>query len=328
LNHAADGLTGRIRQQADIWRNVSALSDQKICEQIVEDRVDILVDLAMHTAKNRVLLFARKAAPIQVTYLAYPSTTGLETIDYRITDPYLDPPSSTDEFYTETSIRLPRTYWCYTPPLEDIPLTSLPADRASFVTFGCLNNSRKLTNDALEAWSQILLAVPDSHLLLHAPSGGCRRRVQECFGRSRISSERIEFFGRVPLQEYMNLYVGIDISLDPFPYVGGTTTCDSLWMGVPVVTLAGRTAIGRGGVSILSNVGLEEFIAESPQDYIRIAVTLANDRPRLAHLRSTIRERMKGAPLMDAKQFAADVENSYRQMWRRWCSGGAAIVGA
>jgi predicted O-linked N-acetylglucosamine transferase (SPINDLY family) len=126
----------------------------------------------------------------------------------------------------------------------------------------------------------------------------------------------------------MNLYVGIDISLDPFPYVGGTTTCDSLWMGVPVVTLAGRTAIGRGGVSILSNVGLEEFIAESPQDYIRIAVTLANDRPRLAHLRSTIRERMKGAPLMDAKQFAADVENSYRQMWRRWCSGGAAIVGA
>ncbi len=189
-----------------------------------------------------------------------------------------------------------------------------------FITFGCLNNFSKMAPAVLKTWSDILLAVPDSRLALHAIPGSHRDRVRNLFADFGVKPDRISFSGWLPPTEYMDQYRRIDIALDPFPYAGGTTTCNALWMGVPVITLAGPTAIGRGGVSILNNVGLTELIAHSREEYVQLAVALANDKARLSHLRSTIREQMKISPLMDAKQFAMDIENAYRQMWRTWGS--------
>lgn len=319
-SRTADEHTDRLKRSSHVWRDIVDLSDESAAELIRSDGVDILVDLSAHTRGNRLLLFARKPAPVQVTYLAYPATTGLPTIDYRLTDPYLDPPDQTSERYTEQSIRLPRTYWCYQPSIDALETIAPPVMNAGFITFGCLNNFAKITPPVLRAWSEILLAVPDSRLLLHAIAGSHRERVRDAFAGLGVARHRISFAGWLPAAEYMHQYQQIDIALDPFPYTGGTTTCNALWMGVPVITLAGRTAIGRGGVSILSNVGLQEFIAGSVHGYVQLATALANDRNRLEHLRRSIRGQMERSPLMDANQFAADVENAYRKMWRRWAA--------
>jgi len=323
----ADDLTDRFKQFCNVWRDIADLSDEEVATRIRSDAIDVLVDLSAHTRGNRLLVFARKPAPIQVTYLAYPGTTGLDTIDYRITDPHFDgggeayhPPGEPEGHYTEQSFRLPRTYWCYQPPTADFDQTPLPAAGAGFVTFGCLNNFCKVTPAVLKTWSEVLSAVPDARLILHALDGSHRDRVRKIFAEGGIESGRLIFTGWAPFPEHLARYRQIDIALDPFPYVGGITTCDALWMGVPVVTLAGRTAIGRGGVSILSNVGLTNLIAQSRDEYVRVAKALADDKARLGDFRSTIRQQMKRSPLMDAKQFAADIENAYRQMWRRWCS--------
>ncbi|MGD0540660.1 MAG: tetratricopeptide repeat protein [Tepidisphaeraceae bacterium] len=316
-----DGFTTRMQSYADVWRDIRALSNEEAAEVIRNDRIDILVDLTMHMAKNRMLLFARKPAPVQATYLAYAGTTGLDTIDYRITDPHLDPPGSSDEYYTERSIHLAETYWCYEPPIDLLEMAPLPAATKGFITFGCLNNFCKNTAEALQAWCRILAAVPNSRLLLHAATGSHRDAVRQRLSDSGIDPNRVSFMGKIPLPQFMQQHQIIDIGLDPFPYVGGTTTCDALWMGVPVVTLRGQTAISRGGASIMTNIGLPELIAESPEQYVRIAVELATDLPRLIHLRGNLREKMRTSPLMDAPRFARDMEAAYRQMWRNWCQG-------
>jgi predicted O-linked N-acetylglucosamine transferase (SPINDLY family) len=243
-------------------------------------------------------------------------------MDYRLTDPYFDPPERNPADYTEKSVRLPRSYWCYEPPIAGLEIAPPPAAEAGFITFGSLNSFCKITPTVLRTWSEILLAVPDSRLLIHAIEGSHRDRVRKTFAERGIEPDRVEFVGWLPLPQYMDQYRRIDIALDPFPYAGGMTTCHALWMGVPVITLAGKTAIGRGGVSILSNLGLEDLIADSEQAYIRIAAAQANDGSRLAYVRTTIREQMKHSPLMDARQFAADLENAYRQMWRARCATG------
>jgi predicted O-linked N-acetylglucosamine transferase (SPINDLY family) len=316
----SDAITDRFRACADAWRDASNFSDEQLTSAVRQDRIDILVDLTMHMAKNRLLVFARKPAPVQVTYLAYCGTTGLRTIDYRLTDPYLDPPGRDERVYSEQSIRLAETYWCYRPFEQTPAVNPLPALQTGHVTFGCLNNFCKVTDLTLAAWSCLLRATPGSQLVLHAHAGNHRQRVRDFLTKEGVSPERLTFVGFVPRAEYFRLYGRIDVALDPFPYGGGTTTCDGLWMGVPVVSLAGQTAVGRGGVSILSNLGLTDLVAQDSEQYVRIVVDLANNLPRLSDLRATMRGRMQDSPLTDVPRFTRNIEAAYRLMWQRWCA--------
>jgi len=312
-----DPMTDRVRALADEWRSTIGLVDDQVAQMMREDRIDILVDLAMHTA-NRLLVFARKPAPVQVTWLAYCSTTGLQTIDYRLSDPYLDPPEFDDSCYSEKTVRLPRTYWCYQPREQTREVNQLPALASGCVTFGCLNNFGKVHPAVLAAWCRVLREVPNARLLLHAHEGDHRERARQYFQREGIDAERIEFVGYLPLSQYFLQYHRIDIALDTFPYSGATTTCDALWMGVPVVTLAGQTAVSRAGLSILSNITMSELsglAAGTVDQYVRVATELANDLPRLTNLRAALRGQMRQSPLMDAPRFAKDVEAAFCQMW-------------
>lgn len=317
-----DGMTAHLRGYADHWRSTVGLTDQQTADLIRRDQIDILVDLALHTAHHRLLVFARKPAPVQVTYLAYCSTSGLDTIDYRLTDPYLDPPGSLDLCYTEQSLHLPETYWCYQPCIAAPDPGLLPALAAGQITFGCMNNFCKISPVVLRTWCAVLRAVPNSRLVLHAKQGDHRQRVHEILAKENIAADRLRFVGQVSLADYFAAYCGIDIGLDPFPYTGGTTTCDALWMGVPVVSLAGQTAVARGGLSILSNVGLPQLVARTPEQYVQIAVELAGDFPCLAKWRASMRQRMAASPLMDALRFTHNIEAIYRTIWQKWC--GAA----
>jgi len=315
-----DTMTGHFRGQVDVWRNVLGLTDEQVAQAIRQDGIDILVDLTMHMARNRLLVFARKPAPVQVTYLAYCGTTGLSAMDYRLTDPYLDPPDQDQRFYSERSVCLPETYWCYRPAPSTPAVNSVPALKRGYATFGCLNNFCKVTPPTLAAWCRILQAMPSARLLLHASEGSHRRSVQEVLAGQGIAAQRLAFVGSLPLEEYFKAYEQIDVALDPLTYGGGTTTCDALWMGVPVVSLAGQTAVGRGGVSILSNVGVPELVARDAEQYVRIGVDLAHDWSRLCELRATLRDRMQNSPLMDAGRFTRNLEAAYREMWTRWCA--------
>ncbi|HEY2343448.1 MAG TPA: tetratricopeptide repeat protein, partial [Chthoniobacteraceae bacterium] len=319
-----DEMTGRLRGCADVWREIARVGDDRAAEMIREDRIDILVDLTLHMAANRLLVFARKPAPIQVTYLGYCGTTGMSAMDYRLSDPFLDPPDGDDSCSSEQTIRLPRSYWCYQPigPCPD--LQPAPMLDAGFVTFGCLNNFAKVSPAALDLWAEILEATPQSRLLLSAPPGSCREEIVARFATRDISAGRLEFVGKQPWEQYIRNWQRIDIGLDPFPYGGGITTCDALWMGTPVVSLRGRAAVGRGGCSILSNLGLPDLIAETTERYKEIAVSLANDCSRLSASRSSLRERMASSPLRDAERFARDVESVYRGIWRTWCIRGSS----
>jgi predicted O-linked N-acetylglucosamine transferase (SPINDLY family) len=319
-SNRSDGMTQQLRSHTDIWREITRLSDPQAADQIRDDKIDILIDLTMHMAHNRLLLFARKPAPVQITWLAYCSSTGLDAMDYRLSDPYLDPPESDDSIYSEQTIRLPETYWCYQPSSASPEINRLPALEQNHITFGCLNNFTKVSDPTLAAWTKLLHAVPNSRLLLHAPQGGHRWQLQDRLARDGIDEHRLRFAEKAPMLEYLRLYNRIDIALDTFPYGGGTTTCDALWMGVPVITLVGNTAVGRGGLSILSNLGLPELIARSEEEYVRLASELANDLPRLSDLRTSLRQQMERSPLMDAPRFARNVESAYRQTWRSYCS--------
>lgn len=314
-----DVLTRRLRGRADVWRATAALWDEALAAQVRHDRIDILVDLTMHMEGSRLLAFARKPAPVQVTYLAYPGTTGLGAMDYRLTDPHLDPAGMDKSCYSEKLVRLPRTWCCYQPSVDCPEPGPLPARSAGRITFGCLNNYGKLTRAALECWGRLLDLAPDSQLLVHAPDGGPRERVRRLLAGQEIDAARIRFVGPLPLEAYFAQYQQIDVALDPFPYTGGTTSCDALWMGVPVVTLAGATAASRGSLTLLMNLGLEELVAGTPEQYLRIVSALARDLDRLASLRATLRSRMLASPLMDGGRFAQDVESAYREMWRTWC---------
>ena len=314
-----DAMTDRCRTHADVWRDVHQLSDEQLANTIRQDQIDILVDLTMHMGNNRLLVFARKPAPVQVTYLAYCGTTGLSTMDYRLTDPYLDPPGEVEGFYSEQSVRLPETYWCYRPAIETPPVHALPALTVGRVSFGSLNNFCKVTPPVLATWSRLLQAVPGARLLLHARTGSHRDRVRRFLTEQGVLAERVVFIDFQPMTEYFDVYEQVDVALDPFPYGGGTTTCDALWMGVPVVSLAGPRAVGRGGLSILSNLGLSDWVAHDAEQYVQIAVGLVSDLLRLSNIRATLRQRMQSSVLMDAPRFARNIEAAYREMWRRWC---------
>ncbi len=320
----SDVVTNLLRTNAFAWRNIHGLTDDAAVAQIRQDRIDILVDLMLHLGENRPLIFARKPAPVQLSYLAYCGTSGISGIDYRFTDAYLDPVGISDADHSEESLRL-RTYWCYK-PLGNVPaIVDPPCMKSGFVTFGCLNNFSKVSEPCLAAWMELLGRVPCARLLLLAPPGETRNRLGALFTRNGLDPSRLVMTDVVPLAEYFKRYQEIDIVLDPFPYGGGTTTCDALWMGLPVVTFVGRTAVGRGGVTILSQIGLTELIASTIEEYSNIAANLAGDSAKLKALRYSLRSRMHASPLMDAPSFARDVEHHYRAIWRRWCASRPRI---
>ena len=314
-NHRrVDHVTERLMGYADQWRSIVDLSDDGAAARIQEDRIDILVDLSGHTNHNRLLVFARKPAPVQVTWIGLPSTTGLSAMDYRLTNEYTDPPGEADQYHTETLVRL-STPIGYRPEADLPAVNALPALGNGHVTFCSFNNPQKISPGVIGVWSRILARLPGSRLLMVCQES-FRRQFREQFLAGGIGAERLEFVDRLPVREYLALHNRADIALDTFPYNGGTTTRNSLWMGVPVVTLAGKVAVARSGMGKLSVVGLEDFVAHTEEDYVGIALRWARDVEGLARVRRELRARMEAAPFSNTQE----VEAAYRQMWRTWCS--------
>jgi len=318
-NHMHDEVTERIEAHADHWRNVADLDDERAAKRIRDDRIDVLVDLSGHTADNRLLVFARKPAPVQASWLGYMTTTGLSAIDYRITDEYADPPGLTEALHTETLWRLP-SVTVFQPFAESPPVSPLPVLTAGQFTLGCLNSMAKVGPEVVALWARILIALPEARLLLGAAGDrAVRTRLVRQFAEHGVTESRLSFQARLPLAEYLQLHHQIDLGLDPFPYNGGATSCHSLWMGVPFVSLAGDRYMARMGVSLLANVGLGNLVAATPDEYLALACQLASDPRQLATIRASLRERMANS-IADGARFTRNLESAYREMWRRWCS--------
>ncbi len=317
-----DATTQRLRDLAGQWRDISRDGLEQTVNLIRGDQIDILVDLAGHTAGNRLKVFARKPAPVQVTYLGYPNTTGLSAMDYRLTDALSDPEGE-EAFYTEQLVRLPEGFLCYQPPVDSPAVAPPPALTAGHVTFGSFNNLAKINAEVVALWSQLLTKVGTARLLIKTASlddSATRERYYRLFEARGVPRERIDLLGHSPsVTDHLALYARLDIALDTFPYNGATTTCEALWMGVPVVTLAGRQHAGRVGVSLLNNAGFPEWIAQSPEQYISLAVRLAADLQGLATTRASLRQRLADSRLCDGTLFARRIEAAYREMWRKWC---------
>ena len=329
-NEKVDATTKRLKQLADGWREIHALTDEQVAERVRQDRIDILVDLSGHTQGNRLRVFARKPAPVQVSYIGYPSTTGLETMDYRLTDVRADPEGRTEHLHTEQLIRLPHGFLCYQPSADCPDVSPPPVLQVKHVTFGSFNNLAKVSPELIGRWAEILKAVPDSRLIIKAKplaDPDTRASIQGLFQQHEIASERLELLGWLPGKtEHLALYAQVDIALDTFPYHGTTTTCEAMWMGVPVITQAGQAHVSRVGVSLLSSLGLEELIAESGEEYVQKAIDLANNGERLQELRANLRPRMQTAPLTNASLIARSLEDAYRTMWRSFCGQSPAEV--
>lgn len=316
-----DGWTEKLKKEASEWHDVGLLDDAALAQKLRDDRIDVLVDLAMHMAGGRLKVLAVEPAPVQISWLAYPGTTGIGGTHYRITDPYLDPPDQPLK-YTEKSLRLPHTFWCYDPLSKEPLVNELPALGSGYVSFGCLNNFMKVHRGVLELWATVLARVPNSRLVLRAPLGWARDLSLEVLGAAGIPPDRLEFVDVQARVAYLASYQRIDIALDSFPYNGHTTSLDAFWMGVPVVTLVGNTVVGRAGLCQAHNLDLSELVARSPEEFTEVAVGLANDLPRLSVLRQGLRQRMLDSPLMDARSFTRDLEGLYRKAWQNWCSQG------
>ena len=313
-----DRITARCEAAATTWRSVTGQSDRQIAEQIRQDRIDIHFDLAGHTAFNRLLVFARRPAPIQITWIGYEGTTGLEAIDYILAD-HSTIPEGAERFYREKVLRMPCGYVCYEPPAEAPEVGPLPAAGNGSIRFGSFNNLAKITRETVEAWSEVLRRVPASRLVLKYRGLGdetvCRRYAQ-MFAESGIASDRLELSPPAEYADYLAAYNQIDVALDPFPFGGGITTCDALWMGVPVVSLPGETFASRHSMSHLVSVGLTETIARDREDYIELAASLAGDLPRLGRLRAELRGRVAASPLCDGRRFAGELLRILRGLKR------------
>lgn len=321
-NHPSrDDVTVNLYHAAAHWRQIDGLSDDESAAIIQDDAIDVLIDLSGHTMGHRLQIFARKPAPVQATWLGYFDTTGIETMDYLIGDTYVCPETD-DKYYAEKVVRLSGDYLCYSPPTSDIPVTPLPALSADYVTFCCFNNAAKITAEVVSLWSELLRVVPDSHLRLkHGAfrSQAVREHYARQFLGGGIERDRVHFSDASSYRDYLASYHEADIALDPFPYNGGATTLEALWMGVPVISLRGDRFAGRMGLTHLTAIGLGDLVADSPRDYIQKAAGLAGDRSRLATLRSGLRARLTQSPLCDGAAFASKMEQAYREMWRAWC---------
>lgn len=312
--------TARLQAFVDQWRDTTRLDDRQLSELVRRDRIDILVDLTGHIGGSRLLAFARRPAPVQVTYIGYQNTTGMRAIDYRLTDDYADPPGRTEGLHTEELVRLERSFFCYLPSSDAPPVEPLPALAKGYVTFGSFNNFQKIHAAVLDAWADVLRKVDTARLMIivgHAPQTA--QRVSDYFASRGIAPRRIELAPRLSRAEYLARINQVDLALDPFPFNGHTTTCDCLWQGVPVVTLSGTTYRSRFGGSGLATLGLNDWIATSAEQYSQIAVARASDLTALAQLRCSLRDRMAGSPLLDQAGFTRRLEAAYRRMWTRWC---------
>ena len=317
-----DECSERLKSHGAIWRSTVGLNDAELAQLVRRDAIDILLDLSGHTPGNRLLAFARKPAPVQVTWNGYPNTTGMSAIDYRITDAWCDPPGATEHLHSERLVRLPASYMAWRPP-EDAPDAGpLPAAVAGRVTFGSFNSCYKLTPQLIALWSRILMRVPGSRLmLLTISAGAAERRIRSLFADNGIDAARLEILPRVAHQEFLAAHGRADIALDAFPYHGTTTTCFSLWMGLPVVTLAGTVHASRVGVSMLNSVGLPRLIARDADEYVEIAARLAGNTAELAALRPNLRGMLLRSPLADGRACARALETAFREMWTIGCRG-------
>ncbi|MCC6301814.1 MAG: tetratricopeptide repeat protein [Gammaproteobacteria bacterium] len=315
-----DAMSERLRALADDWVCCRGMTDEQLAGRIRADGIDILIDLSGHTRGNRLPVFARKPAPVQVTYLGYPGSTGLESMDYRLCTEETDPPGA-EAWHSERLHRLPRGLWCYRPPAgvsEDAD--SAAESRNTELTFGSMNMIAKLSPRTLSLWAAILRALPSARLAMTSvPEGETRARLRARFAAEGVAPERLELHGKLPYAEYRELLRRVDIALDPYPYNGTTTTCDTLWRGIPVVSLRGETSASRSGYALLKAVGLEDLAAEDEEGYVRVAVALARDGARRAALRTGLRARMEASALRDEAGFTRALEAAYRTLWREWC---------
>jgi predicted O-linked N-acetylglucosamine transferase (SPINDLY family) len=314
-----DEWTGRLLGLADQWRSIVAMDDEAAAGQIRADRIDVLVDLTMHMERNRLGIFARKPAPVQVSWLAYPGTTGLSAMDYRVTDPFLDPPEADPGAYAERPLRLPEAFWCYHPLTSENRVSPLPATTRGHVQLGCLNSLYKVNAAVIALWARVMRGIPSSRITVLCPPGDASQRLLAAFETHGIDRARIDLVGRASRLQYLARYREIDVCLDTFPYNGHTTSLDAFWMGVPVVTLVGSTVVGRAGLCQATHLGLPELVARTEDEYVKIAIDLCGDLERLAQMRAGLRERIEKSPLMDAPRFARNLEAGYRAVWREWC---------
>jgi predicted O-linked N-acetylglucosamine transferase (SPINDLY family) len=318
-----DPFTEQLKGKFEHYRNVCGLKDEEVVRMIEQDRIDILVDLAGHTSGNRLCVLAHKPAPIQVTYLGFPDTTGMYQIDYRLTDELADTPEA-QRFHTEKLVFLPQGFLCYKPPGFALPVTPLPAIERDCFTFGSFNNNCKIQPGIMELWAGILKSKEKSRLLLKF-SGGSDEAVRDHyfgqFEKLGIHRKRVEICGRKPTVEHFKMYGQVDIALDTYPYNGTTTTCEAMWMGVPTISLVGKAHASRVGLSILSRVGLGDFAASTPSEYVAKAIAFSGELENLAKIRTSLRSMMFNSSLCDAKGFARNIEAAYRRMWRQWCRG-------
>ncbi|KAK8633119.1 hypothetical protein V6N13_013973 [Hibiscus sabdariffa] len=324
----ADAKTIRFREKVlkkgGIWRDIYGIDEKKVASMVRDDKIDILVELTGHTANNKLGTMACRPAPVQVTWIGYPNTTGLPTIDYRITDSFADPPD-TKQKHVEELIRLPECFLCYTPSLEAGPVSPTPALANGFITFGSFNNLAKITPKVLQVWARILCAVPNSRLVVKCKPFCCdsvRQKFLTTLEQLGLESVRVDLLPLILFNhDHMQAYSLMDISLDTFPYAGTTTTCESLYMGVPCVTMAGSVHAHNVGVSLLSKVGLQHLIARNEDEYVPLALQLASNVTALQNLRMSLRDLMSKSPVCDGQNFISGLEAAYRNMWRRYCKG-------
>jgi protein O-GlcNAc transferase len=317
-----DVVAERFQSLAEHWRMLVGMGDAEAAARIKEDGIDILVDLAGHTAGGRQLVFARKPAPVQVTWLGYPDTSGMMAMDYRLTDDIADPPGTTDGWHSEKLVRLPRGFLAYQPMVAADALADPPVLQKGFVTFGSFNNSAKVTPEMVRLWARLLHRVPTSRLVIKSRAladADTRSHYASLFAGHGITPDRIVLQSFIDnMEDHLRAYDQVDIALDCYPYNGTTTSCEALWMGVPIITLPGRHHVSRVTASLLSRCGLSDLIATDAADYIERAAGLAADLPRLTGLRQTLRQRMLSSPLTDHAGFARQIEETYRTMWRDW----------
>jgi protein O-GlcNAc transferase len=323
-NGAGDAMTETLRRRVDQWREIADMSDDEVVRLVGDDRIDILVDLAGHTANNRLQVFACKPAPVQATWLGYLNTTGLAAMDYQICDAYTNPSNEGSRGQVEEPARMPACQWCM-PQNDDLPSeNALPMLSKGHVTFGSFNNLAKVNDRVVEVWVNILRVLPDAKLIVFGvPARQAEERLRAKFEACGVGAGRLDLRPLSDRKTYNLGYHEVDIALDPFPYNGGTTSFDSLAMGVPLITLAGDRPIARGGLSILMNVGLPELVATSPAHYVAIARVLAGDSSRLQVLRTGLRSRLAKSPPGDVARFTRDLEALYRTWWRRYCDSCA-----
>jgi protein O-GlcNAc transferase len=317
----SDATSIRLKSLPARWRPVSKLSDSELIRAIKDDEIDILIDLSGHTARNRLDVFACKPAPLQATWLGFRLTTGMAAIDYRISDCYVDPPGVSESWHRERLLRLPGSQWCYSAPRDSPALSPLPMLSKHHVTFGSFNQVDKLTDNVLSAWAQIMHSLPGSRLtMVGIPMGRYRDALLSKWREMGIDSSRLSLYSHVKREQFLAIHHDVDVALDPFPYNGGTTTCETLWMGVPVLTLAGTSSLARAGVSLLSAAAMPDWIADSREDYIRLAVAKVSDPKALSMLRARMREHLLASTLMDGARFTLNFEAALRGAWREWCA--------